>query len=110
MPKEASQNDIQKAYRTRQKAASRPQSRQHKAEEPFKEVSADYDVVGDPAKRARFHRGEIDASGAETPKREYYRGYAGSGAHRLPDDARASLSVLATQLKRAQGRLLTSRS
>ncbi len=37
------------------------------AEERFKKVSAAYDLLGDPAKRARFDRGEIDASGAERP-------------------------------------------
>jgi DnaJ-class molecular chaperone len=34
-------------------------------EQQFKEVTAAYDLLSDPAKRARFDRGEIDASGAE---------------------------------------------
>ena len=49
-------------------------------EEQFKQVSAAYDVLGDADKRARYDRGEIDAGGAERPKREYYREYAGSTA------------------------------
>jgi DnaJ-class molecular chaperone len=32
--------------------------------------------LGDPGKRARFDRGEIDASGAERPRQRYYRDFA----------------------------------
>ena len=35
-----------------------------------------HDVLGDPEKRARFDRGEIDATGAEQPRRSCYRSYA----------------------------------
>jgi len=45
-------------------------------ESRFKEVSAAYELLSDPDKRARFDRGEIDASGAET-QRGFYRTYAG---------------------------------
>jgi DnaJ-class molecular chaperone len=44
----------------------------------FKEISAAYDLLSDAQKRARFDRGEIDASGAERPDRQYYRAYAES--------------------------------
>jgi DnaJ-class molecular chaperone len=44
----------------------------------FKDVSAAYDLLSDEQKRARFDRGEIDASGAERPERQYYRAYAES--------------------------------
>jgi curved DNA-binding protein CbpA len=49
-----------------------------KAEEEFKNVSVAYDLLADPDKRARFGRGEIDASGAERP--QYYRDFAEGGA------------------------------
>ena len=74
--KDASQEDIQKAYRQRAKKLHpdlNPGDRQ--AEEQFKELSAAYDLLSDPEKRARFDRGEIDASGAERPARSYYRDF-----------------------------------
>jgi DnaJ-class molecular chaperone len=73
---DASQEDVQKAYRRRAKKLHpdlNPGDRQ--AEEQFKELSAAYDLLSDPEKRARFDRGEIDASGAERPERSYYRDF-----------------------------------
>lgn len=40
------------------------------AEARFKDISAAYDLVKDPATRARFDAGGIDASGAEKPPRQ----------------------------------------
>lgn len=39
-----------------------------KAEERFKRVSGAFDLLGDPEKRARFDRGEIDADGREAAR------------------------------------------
>ncbi len=47
------------------------------AAEQFKKVSAAYDVVGDPEKRKKYDRGEIDAAGE--PRRGFERQYAGTG-------------------------------
>jgi DnaJ-class molecular chaperone len=44
-----------------------------KAEDGFKAVATAYDLLNDPAKRAQFDRGEIDASGSERPRQPYYR-------------------------------------
>ena len=79
--KDASQDAIQKAYRRLAKKLHpdlNPGNKQ--AEEQFKELSAAYDLLGDPEKRARFDRGEIDASGAERPRQRYYRDFADAGA------------------------------
>jgi len=47
------------------------------AEAKFKAASAAYDFLKDPEQRARFDRGEIDATGAEQqPERKFYREYA----------------------------------
>ncbi len=47
------------------------------AEAKFKAASAAYDFLKDTDKRARFDRGEIDATGAEQqPERKFYREYA----------------------------------
>ncbi len=49
------------------------------AEERFKRVNAAYSILSDPAQKARFDAGEIDASGAERP-RGPRRGRAGARA------------------------------
>jgi DnaJ-class molecular chaperone len=75
--RDASQDDIQKAYRQLAKKLHpdlNPGNKQ--AEEQFKDVTAAYDLLGDPGKRARFDRGEIDASGTERPQHRYYRDFA----------------------------------
>lgn len=78
--RDASQKDIQAAYRRKAKKLHpdlNPGSKQ--AEQDFKDLSAAYDILRDEAKRGRFDRGEIDATGSETSERRYYRDYADSG-------------------------------
>src|ERR1700730_936934 len=76
--KDATQDDIQKAYRRQAKRMHPDLNPGNKtAEEKFKEVTAAYDLLGDADKRARFDRGEIDASGTERPQQQqYYRDFA----------------------------------
>src|SRR5262249_46145735 len=81
--KDASADDIQKAYRGLAKKLHpdlNPGNK--KSEEQFKDVSAAYALLSDPEKRARFDRGEIDAAGQERPQQRYYRDFADSGASR----------------------------
>lgn len=56
-----------------------------KAEERFKAISAAHDLLSDPAKRARFDRGEIDATGQETPPRGFRPGAAPFGEGDMGD-------------------------
>jgi DnaJ-class molecular chaperone len=76
---EATIDEIRKAYR---RLAKKNHPDLHPgdkgAETRFKEIASAYDIVGDEKKRARFDRGEIDASGAERqqPEREFYREHA----------------------------------
>ncbi len=87
MKKDASQDDIQKAYRRLAKKLHPDLNPGNElAEERFKEVSQAYDLLGDPGKRARFDRGEIDASGAERPRQRYYRDFA-EGASSYASDS-----------------------
>ena len=76
--RDASQDAVRKAYRKLAKEAHpdlNPGDKQ--AEDRFKAISAAYDIVGDADKRARFDRGEIDASGTERPpQQDFYRQYA----------------------------------
>lgn len=77
--KTASAEEIKKKYRQLAKKLH-PDLNPGNAEAAakFKDVSAAYDLLSDAQKRARFDRGEIDASGAERPERQYYRAYAES--------------------------------
>ena len=76
----ASAEDIKKAYRKLAKKLHPDLNPGNKSiEQEFKEVTAAYDLLSDADKRAKFDRGEIDASGAERPGRGFYRSYAGGG-------------------------------
>ena len=73
--KGASNEEIQKAFRHMAKK-SHPDlfPGDKKAEDRFKDLNSAYDIIGDPAKRTRFDRGEIDATGAEIRKNPFARG------------------------------------
>lgn len=77
--RDASQEQIRTAYRKLAKKLHPDLNPGNKsAEDRFKEVTSAYDVVGDAEKRARYDRGEIDATGAERPRETYYRDFADS--------------------------------
>jgi len=81
--REATQEEIRSAYRQLAKKLHpdlNPGDKQ--AEDKFKQVAGAYDVLGDTEKRARFDRGEIDASGAERPRERYYRDFHTADAER----------------------------
>jgi DnaJ-class molecular chaperone len=81
LARDASHEDIQKAYRRLAKKFHPDLNPGDKeAQRKFQDLSAAYDILGEEAKRARFDRGEIDASGAEQPQRRYYRDFAQEGA------------------------------
>jgi DnaJ-class molecular chaperone len=73
----ASPDEIRKAFRKIAKA-NHPDLNpgDTAAEARFKAANAAHELLSDPEKRARFDRGEIDASGQEMPPRGYYRDYA----------------------------------
>ena len=74
LPRSADQAAIKQAYRKLAKSLHPDRNPGNAAaEQRFKEVSQAYDLLSDPAKRARFDRGEIDAEGRP-------RGFGGFGA------------------------------
>ena len=89
LSRDAGQEEIGKAYRKLAKKYHpdlNPGDRS--AEEQFKKVSAAHGLLSDPEKRARYDRGEIDATGAERAQRRYYRQYADADTdHRYSSQA-----------------------
>jgi DnaJ-class molecular chaperone len=93
---DASADEIRKTYRKLAKQfhpdlnPGKPE-----AEARFKSISAAYDLLSDPDKRARYDRGEIDETGAERPPRGYYRGHAeGAEGWRYQPEGEMDLSDL----------------
>ena len=76
----ASQDEIKKAFRKLAKDLHPDKNPGDKAaEERFKRITAAFDLLGDPEKRVKFDRGEIDADG-----REQFRGFSGGGGGQGP--------------------------
>jgi DnaJ-class molecular chaperone len=73
----ATADEIRKAYRKIAKSSHPDLNPGDKAaEERFKAAQAAYDILGDADKRARYDRGEIDASGQERAQQNFWRRYA----------------------------------
>lgn len=83
LSKTATADEIKKAYRKLVRT-SHPDLHPDDAgaEARFKAISAAYDVLKDPETRARYDAGEIDGLGAEQPRRQYYRDFAGDAENR----------------------------
>ncbi|HEY4252346.1 MAG TPA: DnaJ C-terminal domain-containing protein [Roseomonas sp.] len=88
--RDASPEEIRRAYRKLARKLHPDLNPGDKAaEEKFKHVAAANDLLSDPEKRARFDRGEIDATGQERPQPRYYRDFAetGGAAHAYASDS-----------------------
>lgn len=79
LSKTATQDQIKKAYRKIAKTDHPDLNPDPTAHERFKAAASAYDLLKDPEQRARFDKGEIDASGQESQQRHYYRDYAQAG-------------------------------
>ncbi len=81
------------------------------AEARFKAISAAHDLLKDPATRARFDAGEIDAAGVERPPRQYYRDFASgpdnpyqqSGGFRSPFGGQGDPADIFAEILRQRG-------
>jgi DnaJ-class molecular chaperone len=79
--RDASADEIKRAYRRLAKELHPDLNPGKKGiEARFKEVTAAHEILGDPEKRARYDRGEIDETGAETQAFRFRRAHAGAGA------------------------------
>ncbi len=79
----ATADDLRKAYRKLAKQYHPDANPGDKAsEEKFKRVTAAFDLIGDPEKRAKFDRGELDADGRETHPGFHAGGGFGGGPFR----------------------------
>ncbi len=79
IPRSASEAEIKKAFRKLAKAHHPDQNQDDpKATARFSEVNQAYEILGDPAKRAQFDRGEIDAEGK--PRFRGFEGSSGGGS------------------------------
>lgn len=80
LTKSASEADIKKAYR-RLVRSSHPDINPDdpQAAARFIRITAAHDLLKDPATRARFDAGEVDAAGQDVHERRYYRDYADAG-------------------------------
>jgi DnaJ-class molecular chaperone len=74
--REASQDEIKRRYRKLAKELHPDLNPDKEVAERFKQITAAYDLLSDPEKRAKYDRGEIDASGQERPQYQYYRDFA----------------------------------
>jgi DnaJ-class molecular chaperone len=92
---DASADEIRKVYRKLAKQFH-PDLNPGKpaAEARFKSISAAYDLLSDPEKRARYDRGEIDESGAERPRYSYRSHAEGPGGGKYRPEGEMDLGDL----------------
>jgi DnaJ-class molecular chaperone len=97
VPRSADQAAIKQAYRKLAKMLHPDRNPgSARAEQRFKEVSQAYDLLSDPAKRAKYDRGEIDADGRP---RHAFKGFEFAG-----DPQSAAESILGKMFGGAFGR------
>lgn len=109
VPRTASRDEIRRAYRKLAKQHHPDLNPGNaEAEARFKAAASAHDLLGDPDKRARFDRGEIDAAGNERAPQPSWREHADSAAGRRyahagamdPEDLEDILGMFAREQQR----------
>lgn len=83
VPRDATQDAIKKAYRALARELHPDASGDPATEERFKEVTAAYEILSDPAKRERYDRGPIAGFGGASPfgdVADIFEAFFGAGA------------------------------
>jgi curved DNA-binding protein CbpA len=93
--RDAPRRDILKAYRRRAKEVHPDLNPgDGNALHKFQALSIAYGILGNEARRARFDRGEIDASGVDQPRWRYH--YEASQARRRQSSSGVPISRTST--------------
>jgi DnaJ-class molecular chaperone len=88
VPRGASEDEIKRAYRRLAKKLHPDLNPGKRAiEQQFKDITAAYDFLSDPRRRARYDRGEIGADGAERMQGFRYADGARRGAQGAPQSS-----------------------
>ncbi|MSP81367.1 MAG: J domain-containing protein [Alphaproteobacteria bacterium] len=95
LKRDASADDIKRTYRRLAKELHPDLHPGKKVlEARFKDVTAAHEILSDPAKRARYDRGEIDATGAETANFRFQQARASRGRAQGPGGPSAQFDDL----------------
>src|ERR1700736_5059738 len=97
----ATADEIKRSYRRLAKKLHPDINPDKRVEQQFREATQAYELLSDPAKRARFDRGEIDASGAERGF-GYTRRDAGGRRPPRPGDDEVLVEDIISDLFRAR--------
>lgn len=86
--RKVSEADLKKAYRKLAKKYHPDLNpNDEKVKKKFQELTAAYDILSDPAKRAKYDNGEIDEQGNPKAPEGFYQGFRSSGSsHPFQDD------------------------
>src|SRR5260221_12595911 len=97
----ATAEEIKRTYRRLAKKLHPDINPEKRVEQQFREATQAYELLSDPAKRARFDRGEIDAAGAERGF-GYSRRDAGARPPPRPGDDEVFVEDIISDLFRAR--------